>query len=569
MGIQRIPAPRAIKSIRISILLFILAILLLVIPVQVWAQTYSFQMDSQTVDVYWNADGSASIQYVFVFTNDLSASPIDFVDVGLPNDNYSLGSITADVDGNPITDIEESPFLDSGVALGLSPNVILPGETGTVSVYIDRVERVMYPGTGEADYVSVEFSPTWFGSEFVHDSSDMTVTFHLPPGVQPEEPRWHAAPAGFPSEPETALDAEGRVAYTWRNPQARGDTQYKFGASFPEQYVPAESVVRPNPFAWIGPLLVPLLCIAFFAAIVGWGLYADRRRKLAYLPPKIAIEGHGIKRGLTAVEAGILMEQPMDKIMTMILFGVIKKNAAQVISRDPLEIEKIEPLAEDLQPYELDFLIAFEEAKGAPRRKALQKMMVDLVKGVGQKMRGFSRRETIAYYRDIMERAWAQVTAAETPEVKSEKYDEVMEWTMLDREYEGRTQEVFRGGPVYVPVWWPRYDPGYGGAPRTSGPTPGIPTPGPGGAGPSLPHLPGSDFAASVVNGVQGFASSVIGNVTEFTQGVTQVTNPPPKPTATSSSGRSRSGGGGGSSCACACACACAGCACACAGGGR
>ena len=562
-----IPSQKTKKSIRKWNFVLLLFLLLLIVPAPAWAQNYSFSLDQQTVDVYWNEDDSASINYVFVFTNDPSASPLDFVDVGLPNDNYSLSSISADVNGNTITDIQESPYVDSGVALGLAPNVIRPGETGTVRVFVGRVDRVIRPGTGERDYVSVVFSPTWFGSEFVHGSTDLTVTFHLPPGVQPDEPRWHEAPQGFPSEPETSLDEEGRVTYTWSNPNARGDTQYKFGASFPEQYVPAETVVRFNPLEWIGPLLIPLLCVGFFAAIIAWGVYADRRRKLQYLPPKIAIEGHGIKRGLTAVEAAILMEQPMDKIMTMILFGVIKKNAAQVVSRDPLEIEKVEPIPDSLQPYELDFLIAFEEAKGAPRRKALQKMMVDLVKSVGQKMRGFSRRETIAYYRDIMERAWAQVAAADTPEVKSEKYDEVMEWTMLDREYEGRTQDVFRGGPVFVPVWWPRYDPGYGrSAPRTTGPsTPvGLPTARPGGAGPSLPHLPGSDFAASVVNGVQGFASSVIGNVSEFTSGVTKVTNPPPKPSTSSSSGRSS---GGGSSCACACACA--GCACACAGGGR
>lgn len=549
--------------------LLLIAVLLLLAPATARAQNYSFSLDRETVDVYWNEDGSASIEYVFVFTNDPGASPIDFIDVGLPNDNYSLSSISATVDGNPVFDIQESPYVDSGVALGLSPNIILPGQTGTVRVSAGRIERVVRPGTGERDYVSVVFSPTWFGSEFVHGQTDLTVTFHLPPGVQPDEPRWHAAPAGFPSEPATALDEQGRVTYTWRNPNARGDTQYKFGASFPARYVPAESVVRFNLLEWIGPFLVPLLCIGFFAAIVGLGVYQDRRRKLQYLPPKIAIEGHGIKRGLTAVEAAILMEQPMDKIMTMILFGVIKKNAARVVSREPLEVEKIEPLPDNLQPYELDFLIAFEEPKGAARRKALQKMMVDLVKSVGQKMRGFSRRETIAYYRDITERAWAQVAAADTPEVKSEKYDEVMEWTMLDRQYEDRTQEVFRGGPVYVPVWWPRYDPGYGrSAPRTTGPTApvSLPTAKPGGAGPSLPHLPGSDFAASVVSGVQGFASSVIGNVTEFTQGVTQVTNPPPKPATTSSTRRSS---GGGSSCACACACACAGCACACAGGGR
>jgi hypothetical protein len=251
----------------------------------------------------------------------------------------------------------------------------------------------------------------------------------------------------------------------------------------------------------------------------------------------------------------------------MILFSAIKKNAARVITRDPLELELLEPTPSDLHAYETDFLIAFTEEKGAARRKALQKMVVDLVRGVGEKMKGFSRRETVAYYKDIIERAWAQVAAADTPEVKSEKYAEVMEWTMLDREYEGRTREVLGPGPVFVPVWWPRYDPtfgrgipGGGGAPASTG----IPS---GGTGPSLPNLPGSDFAASVVKGVQGFASGVVGNITEFTSGVTSQTNPPPKPTATSS--RTSSRGGGGSSCACACACACAGCACACAGGGR
>ena len=64
---------------------------------------------------------------------------------------------------------------------------------------------------------------------------------------------------------------------------------------------------------------------------------------MQYLPPKISIEGHGIKRGLTAVEAAIVMEQPMDKVLTMILFGVIKKSAASVKSREPLDVEVTEP----------------------------------------------------------------------------------------------------------------------------------------------------------------------------------------------------------------------------------
>jgi hypothetical protein len=201
------------------------------------------------------------------------------------------------------------------------------------------------------------------------------------------------------------------------------------------------------------------------------------------------------------------------------------------------------------------------------RRKVLQKMVVDLVNSLSHKMKGFSRKETVAYYREIMDKAWAQVEAAGKPEVKSQKFDEVLEWTMLDRNYDRRTRETFSGGPVFVPIWWSSYDPGF----KPSSAAAGIPTSGrSSGTSPSntaLPHLPGADFAASVVNGVQNFSSGVIGDVTEFTGRITQRTNPVPK----SSGGSSRSGGGssGGSSCACACACACAGCACACAGGGR
>jgi hypothetical protein len=80
---------------------------------------------------------------------------------------------------------------------------------------------------------------------------------------------------------------------------------------------------------------------------------------MKYLPPKIAVEGMGIKRGLTPVEVGILMEQPMDKILTMILFSSMQKEAAQIISRDPLEVKVEDTLPEDLRPYEKEFLEAF------------------------------------------------------------------------------------------------------------------------------------------------------------------------------------------------------------------
>ena len=107
------------------------------------------------------------------------------------------------------------------------------------------------------------------------------------------------------------------------------------------------------------------------ALSIGGSYYSNKRRKLQYLPPKIAIEGHGIKRGLTAVEAAILLEQPMDKILTMILFSTIKKGAAEVVTKEPLKIKLHLPLPEGMQEYESDFLKAFEGNDARKRRKAI------------------------------------------------------------------------------------------------------------------------------------------------------------------------------------------------------
>ncbi|HSB66419.1 MAG TPA: hypothetical protein VLD65_07560, partial [Anaerolineales bacterium] len=219
-----------------------------------------------------------------------------------------------------------------------------------------------------------------------------------------------------------------------------------------------------------------------------------------------------------------------------------------------------QPIPEDLQQYEKDFLAAFQKT-GVDRQKDLRDMVVNLVKGISEKMKGFSRQETLAYYQDITKRAWEQVAAANTPEVKSQKYEEVMEWTMLDKNYEGRTQDVFRNMPVFIPVWWGHYDPTFGRVAST-------PSAAPISVGGGAARMPGADFTKSITSGVQTFSSKVVGNINEFTSRVTSVTNPPPKVETSSSKGGYR-GGGGGHSCVCACACACAGCACACAGGGR
>jgi len=508
-----------------------------------------------------------ALDYVFTFANDPGGHVIDFVDVGMPNGNFNFGTITADVGGqsiSPSSDFQgDGPY---GFSVDMGAYAIQPGQTGSMHVFVGQITQVLQKDTSDPNaYASGVFAPAYFTTAY--GDTDLMVVFHLPPGVQPQEPRYHDTQGGWPcaNEPVAGYDDQNRITYTWQCSTASGSTQYKFGASFPVQYVPADAIYTPPPFD-ISGLLSGLLsnlggfcCFGFFILMFAGapilGVINANKRKLQYLPPKIQIEGHGIKRGLTAVESGILMEQPLDKIMTMILFGVVKKNAATVLTRDPLKLQPASPLPADLRDYETDFLQAFSEADLAVRRKKLQEMTVKMVNSLSDKMKGFSRKETIAYYQSIMERAWQQIEAAGTPEVKSQMYDESLEWTMLDKNYDERTRRVFTG-PIFLPMWWSHYDPGY--HPVSAGSGPSIPSSG----SRSPVSIPGSAFAASVVTGVQGFSSKVLGDLKAFTSGVTNKTNPAP---VTKYSGSS--GGGGGRSCACACACA--GCACACAGGGR
>jgi len=553
--------------------LFLLVGMIFAVSANAAAQSsYSFNLQKETVQVYWNSDGTEALDYTLTFANDAGAHPIDYVDMGMPNSNFDMSTVSADVNGTSVdTSTSDYQGSGSGFSVVMGSQTIQPGGYGTVHVVVGSITGVLYKDTSNPDtYASADFAPLTFGSQYVHGSTDLTVVFHLPPGVQPTEGRYHTPSSNWPGSqtPTAALDSQNRVTYTWESPAADGSSQYTFGASFPNQYIPSTAIVVPPAFDFAGLLgaiggsLQTFCCIGFFVLIfVGipiWSAISANRRKLQYLPPKISIEGHGIKRGLTAVEAAILMETPLDKVMTMILFGAVKKNATTVLAKDPLKLANAIPLPADLHDYETDFLKAMDKSDPAERRRGLQDMTIKLVNGVSDKMKGFSRKETVDYYKDIMERAWQQIEAAGTPEVKSQMYDEALEWTMLDHNYDERTRRVFTG-PVIMPLWWGRYDPTI----NTSAASTSIGKSGVGGSSSSggRVSIPGSAFAASVVTGVQGFSSKVIGDVQGFTSAVTNKTNPVPVST---SSGHSSGGGGH-----CACACACAGCACACAGGGR
>lgn len=581
----------------------IIPMIMFFIPLgKTFAQDYRFEITRYDVQAIIEEDGTLTLLYEMVFKNDNNAHAIDFVDLGLPYADYSLDKLSATIDGKPMAKISDSAYVH-GAELALGDNKIPAGGTGEVHAKISGINGILTPyDQGDREnYVNFQFSPNYFDSDFDRSrNTDYRFSIVLPPAVGANDGVYYKAKS-WPGEKDAVatLTTEGQlVIYEWKTNNANTHTIYTFGAAFPASAVPSTAVITKDAYENIAgstsnddsgnatvlyALKKSIPCVSLiFIGVLGMVLFFKRavtdmnKRKMAYLPPTLSVEGHGIKRGLTAVEAGILLEEPLDKVLTMILFGLLKKEAITVTFPDPLKIRPAAPLPDGLYPYETAFITAMENEKKSTQKIAIQSMMVDLVRAVENKMKGFSTKETKDYYRDIVNRAWQAVEQAQTPEIKSAQFDHTLEWTMLDKDFSDRTTRTFTDVPVFLPRWWGRYSPVYSTPLMPYGPsqsgnysgtgsgmqTPVSNIPGTGSRpGFSLPNLPGAAFAASVIDGGAKMAKSVIGDPATFTSSVTLRTNPIPV-----SSGSSYSGGGGSS---CACACACAGCACACAGGGR
>jgi hypothetical protein len=288
--------------------------------------------------------------------------------------------------------------------------------------------------------------------------------------------------------------------------------------------------------------------IGIIIAVILLAVAKNRKRMKQYLPPKIGIESGGIKHGLTPPEAAILDESPLNRVLLLVIFGMLKKDLLTVRENKEkdfrFDFRKTE--GAELRDYETDFASAID-ADHRLDRTALKAMFTRMIKTLQTKMEGFSHRETNAYYRSVMNKAWEQVRSAPKENLPQALADN-LEWLVLDDGYETKLNEMGTGD-LFFPgrgAWW------YYGLPHRSS-LPGTAKGSPGSI---------SQSANRLVSSIETFSSALVGDVGALTTSVTQVTNPPPVRTSSGSSGW-RGGGG------CACACACAGCACACAGGGR
>jgi hypothetical protein len=522
------------------------------------AADYLFKVNDLKAELSVRRDGKVDIRYAITFEPVPGSSPIDIVDIGMPNESYDLGSARAAVQGTKLDDIRRSAYVKPGIEVHLGDSAIAPGQSATLEFAV-TVDRLVYPDSKDKLYASLQFKTTWYDRKYVTGNARrIEIQFDMPPGSGPEDVRYH----GFGSEDykpsEMFLEGDHAV-YRWVWLDVPATVPYSAGASFPRRLVagvyspPRASVLisfLSAVFAFVA-FVLSLLPVWIIVLIVVVAARSSRRRRQQYLPPRVGIESGGIKRGLTPPEAALLQELPLPKVLLLVVFGLLKKEkiAVREVSAKDFRFRALDKDGQELHEYEAAFLAAIDKDERL-EKGLLRKMFTDMIAALQKKMAGFSRRETNQYYRSIMDKAWEQVKNAPREKLP-EELARSLEWLALDPEYEKKL-DPYADQAVVIPGgggYWYRNLPQ-----RTSAGGASVP-------GKGLGQGVGAR-ASALVQSLQVFSGALLGDSAAFTSAITQVTNPPPVRTYSSS-------GGHGGGCACACACACAGCACACAGGGR
>ncbi|MDF1513349.1 MAG: hypothetical protein P1S60_06025 [Anaerolineae bacterium] len=620
---------------RLSLLaLSLIAFLFLPASTPAAAQSYSFAVPLLKMQVYVQPDASVKIIYDITFDN--YGSPIDIVDIGTPHSNYDLNNMRASINGVNLDRIYKSEFIDVGVEIHLGGQAIPTGQSGILHFEFTMPDMV-YQDTTHKENASLQITPTWFDANSVQGSSSIQLAIHMIEGVEAESVVYQKVPFT-----EKVL-FEGHVVALWQWDNVPVTGPRLVGISFQQDGM--DRVVKmtlldltkkwlvdnPNVRVLLGIGLVVLFTFTFFRftggtgctvfgiftaiiilifvysplsvllaipIFIGLAIYNEttlkNKRKKDYLPAVANVEGGGIKRGLTAPEAAVLIEMPLNKVLTLVIFGLLEKQLVKHVKDDPLVVEVAEAfqtwhnpgnrksikLRRDIRrkqaqsagtvihAYEHYFLDELERKAGkAVQTINFSKPMERLITLTSRKMKGFDLSDTQDYYRRIIDKAMEQASSLGEIEQRQQYLDKYLPWIMMNDNY---PTVLTYGGYNYWPIWARRT---YTSRALQAGPTgrsTGTSTGGRTTFGDVAASFSGwtestmGGLAATIMPGSMNLPTTRGGLVD--LSGVDRVTGDvfEALSKASSSSGKGRSGG---SSCACACAgCACA---CACAGGGR
>ena len=506
--------------------------------------------EHEWAEVWIRPDGSIDLFYNISITLN-SGQNINWISIGQPQGDFFVGS-AEDQYGN----ILEISDISSGTDYKVRVDLDSPLQAGQTIWFtlMTNVAEMIYEDETNPGNDGMQFTMSWFSEARIED---LRVLIVLPPGISESEVK-----TGDIFWSNVQYEDE-RLAIYWEKQNVLPGEKFSVGVSYPKQE--GWSSISDGSTGFFDDFWFLIVIFLVFGAVLIFVFFAVRKRP--YLKPTVGIECLGIVRGLTAVEASYLLDLKPPQIVTEVLYSLLKKRAVWVEGTSPsLKFKILKPFLnrtgtseKPLRYYEIDFLNSIKD-DGSLDEEKLASMIIFLRSTVEEKLKGYCRRDTVDYYRKVVQKAWGQVEGAGTTELASKAYDEQLLWLFLDPRRAERTQTVFNNrvfepSPFWLWYWYSyrHYSPKPTYKPNIESPV----------QAKKPPTIPGADFADNIATAVEKSANNFVVNLEKFANSII-----PGARQRKSSRPVSQKAKCVCACAACACACACVSCACACAGGG-
>ncbi|MFX1285735.1 MAG: hypothetical protein ACFFB5_18995 [Promethearchaeota archaeon] len=386
---------------------------------------YYFSVPEEIVEVSINVDGSADIEYWITFVVEEGGDPIDIVDIGFPNKHYKLGSIVADVDGTPVTDIQVSEVIDIGIEIHLHGSTIT--DTGVLHVKGNQ-PYMIFEDTEEEDMASVEFGNTWWSSDYTTGTTNLTTRIIFPTTVDETiYTKYH-----YSNKPDREYFLlNGRKVFEWNEESALPSRQYKFGVSFPKEGVKWHTSIPPTTEELL--IIVGIVSIILIAIVVAVVSFVRKRRRLMdYVPPFVSVPTAGPRTDLRREEVAIVLEKPVHVTISMIILTLIQKGLLKQFSSESPLFEPVKGASKKhLRKYERIVLKSIRTDLSIDEDN-LVKAVSSLVKSTQRRIRGYSYERTVDYYERLIRDSIDEIKSKSDPRDVS---TEAWFWAILDEEF--------------------------------------------------------------------------------------------------------------------------------------
>ncbi len=542
-------------------LVLLVSMIILIMPLLNVQSQISYEINREKTILDIQSSGEVLLRYNLTLTV-ISGRISHYVSIGMPTSSFSVYLAQEVFPNGKIVSVKYSEVRE-GSYYGVKLVPSEPIDAGESRTYIveARLKGFIYEDKTNPGNAGLEFIPSWFDAK-IHELEVFAI---LPPGVSKDE---------IKNQPDydNIGELNGRIYLYWIRKNLSPNYKFKIGISFPKEYV--KSIASSENYDFLD-FLIGLIFLG--SVIVGlWSfikLIKSWMEKIPYQAPEIFAESLGPNKKMKPAEVAYLKKLEgrnisYGRILAVIISSLVHMGIVAVKSFDPLRIEKlnIEPDI-TLRVYERRFLSCIEGDK--LNEKCLVEVIKLLHKRLERELSGYSRKETIHFYDDLVDSIWRRVYEAYSSQEKLEIIRDNLMWLLTDENFEKKLKRAFKyrakeaevvRNKIIIPyppdiwIWlpspWPTTVPPTGTTSTTYG-APKVDVPG-------VSNI--EKAADSIARSVEKVSSGIVKNVEEFSNRVAEAIVP--------SRPRSRVSSVSCACVSCACACACVSCACACAGGG-